>query len=100
VTQQQKDKNKEKEGRDYSDRDDGSSTRQVIVSVKDSGIGIDPEIQPRLFTKFTTKSQTGGTGLGLFISKNIIEKHDGKIWAENSADGKGATFSFCLPIKR
>jgi signal transduction histidine kinase len=100
VTQQQKDKNKEKEGRDYSDRDDGSSTRQVIVSVKDGGIGIDPEIQPRLFTKFTTKSQTGGTGLGLFISKNIIEKHDGKIWAENSADGKGATFSFCLPIKR
>ena len=70
----------------------------VIVSVKDTGIGIDPEIMPKLFSKFATKSFSG-TGLGLFISKAIIEAHDGKIWAENNSDGKGATFSFSLPFK-
>ena len=70
---------------------------QLIVSVKDTGSGIDPEIMPRLFTKFTTKSQTG-TGLGLFISKSIIEAHGGRIWAENNKDGKGATFTFRLPL--
>jgi signal transduction histidine kinase len=69
----------------------------VIVSVKDTGGGIDPEIMPRLFTKFTSKSFKG-TGLGLFISKSIIEAHGGKIWAENNIDGKGATFSFSLPL--
>jgi signal transduction histidine kinase len=69
----------------------------VIVSVKDTGSGIDPEIMPRLFTKFTSKSHKG-TGLGLFISKSIIETHGGKIWAENNIDGKGATFSFSLPL--
>jgi signal transduction histidine kinase len=84
---------KEEEGRDYS----SSSPRQVIVSVKDSGAGIDPEIMPRLFTKFVTKSEKG-TGLGLFISKSIIECHDGSIWAENNPDGKGATFAFSLPL--
>jgi signal transduction histidine kinase len=71
--------------------------RWVIVSVKDTGIGIDSEIMPRLFTKFATKSFKG-TGLGLFISKEIIEAHGGKIWAENNIDGKGATFNFSLPI--
>jgi signal transduction histidine kinase len=70
---------------------------QLIVSVKDTGSGIDPEIISRLFTKFTTKSQTG-TGLGLFISKSIIEAHGGRIWAENNKDGKGATFTFRLPL--
>ena len=72
--------------------------QQVIVSIKDPGRGIDPEIFPRLFTKFATKSETGGTGLGLYICKGIIEAHDGKIWAENNSDGKGAIFSFTLPI--
>ena len=72
---------------------------QVIFSIKDSGSGIDPQIQPRLFTKFATKSHTG-TGLGLFISKNIIEAHGGKIWAENNSNGKGAAFSFSLPITK
>jgi signal transduction histidine kinase len=70
---------------------------EAIVSVKDIGRGIDPEILPKLFTKFATKSSSG-TGLGLFISKSIIKAHGGKIWAENNSDGKGATFSFSLPI--
>ena len=69
----------------------------VIVSVRDTGKGIDPQILPRLFTKFASKS-TKGTGLGLFISKSIVEAHGGKIWAENNIDGKGATFSFSLPL--
>jgi two-component system sensor histidine kinase VicK len=71
---------------------------EVLVSVKDTGTGIDAEILPRLFSRFATKSQTSGTGLGLFISKGIIEAHNGNIWAENNTDGKGATFSFTLPI--
>ncbi|MFL6391211.1 MAG: ATP-binding protein [Nitrososphaeraceae archaeon] len=70
---------------------------KVMVSVKDSGIGIHPEILPRLFQKFATKSYQG-TGLGLYISKSILEAHGGKMWAENNPDGKGATFSFSLPI--
>jgi signal transduction histidine kinase len=71
---------------------------EAIVSVKDTGTGIDTEILPRLFSRFTSKSQTSGTGLGLFISKGIIEAHGGRMWAENNADGKGATFAFTLPI--
>jgi two-component system, OmpR family, sensor histidine kinase VicK len=75
---------------------------QVIVSVKDNGSGIDSEILPRLFSKFSAKSFEG-TGLGLFISKNIVEAHGGKIWAENNDDHdaygqKGATFYFMLPL--
>jgi two-component system sensor histidine kinase VicK len=70
----------------------------VLVSIKDTGAGIDAEILPRLFTKFATKSETGGTGLGLFISKSIIEAQGGKIWAENNSNGKGATFTFSLLI--
>jgi signal transduction histidine kinase len=69
---------------------------EIVVSISDTGIGIDSEILPRLFTKFATKSTTG-TGLGLFISKSIIEAHGGKIWGENN-DDKGATFAFSLPI--
>jgi signal transduction histidine kinase len=72
--------------------------RQAIVSIKDTGIGIDPEIIPKLFTKFASKSELGGTGLGLFISKSIVEAHGGKIWAENNKEGKGATFSFSLHL--
>jgi signal transduction histidine kinase len=70
---------------------------EVVVKIKDTGCGIDPEILPRLFSKFATKSDTGGTGLGLFISKSIIEAHGGRIWAENNQDSKGATFAFALP---
>jgi two-component system sensor histidine kinase VicK len=71
---------------------------EAIISVKDTGVGIDPEIFPRLFTKFATSSVTG-TGLGLFISKSIVEAHGGKIWAQNNPDGRGATFYFSLPLK-
>jgi signal transduction histidine kinase len=71
-------------------------TDTIIVRVKDTGIGIHSEILPRLFSKFVTRGDTG-TGLGLFISKNIVEAHGGKIWGENNTDGKGATFVFCLP---
>ena len=70
---------------------------KVVISVKDSGIGIHPDILPRLFQKFATKSYQG-TGLGLYISKSIVEAHGGKMWAENNADGKGATFAFTLPV--
>ncbi len=77
-------------------RDD--TDQQIIVSVTDTGQGIDPEIMPRLFTKFATKSIVG-TGLGLYISKRIIEAHGGKMWAENNLDGIGATFSFTLPLE-
>jgi signal transduction histidine kinase len=69
----------------------------VLITVKDTGEGISPDIMPRLFTKFASKSYTG-TGLGLFICKSIIEAHNGRIWAENNADGKGATFYFSLPM--
>jgi signal transduction histidine kinase len=69
----------------------------ATISIKDAGTGIDSEIFPRLFSKFASKSFEG-TGLGLFISKSIIQDHGGKIWAENNVDGKGATFSFSLPL--
>ena len=70
---------------------------EVIVKVKDSGSGIDREIFPNLFERFVSKSEKG-TGLGLFISKNITLAHGGRIWAENNPDGIGATFAFSLPI--
>jgi signal transduction histidine kinase len=68
---------------------------QVIVTVRDTGTGVDSDIMPRLFSKFATKSEKG-TGLGLFISRSIIEAHDGMIWCESSP-GMGATFAFSLP---
>jgi two-component system, OmpR family, sensor histidine kinase VicK len=70
--------------------------KEFIATVKDTGTGIDSDIMPQLFTKFVSKSQTG-TGLGLFISKSIVEAHGGRIWAEHNPDGKGATFRFSLP---
>jgi signal transduction histidine kinase len=72
--------------------------KEIIVSIKDTGTGIDHDIFPKLFTKFATKSSQG-TGLGLYICKNIVEAHGGKIWAKNNnEDGKGAIFSFSLPF--
>jgi signal transduction histidine kinase len=78
--------------------DNGIRKEIVVVSVKDNGEGIDAEIIPRLFTKFASKSFQG-TGLGLYISKKIIESHGGKIWAENNSDGIGAIFSIFLPLQ-
>jgi signal transduction histidine kinase len=89
------------------DRDSGKGEEregaaEVVIAVKDTGTGIDPEIMPRLFTKFATKSYQG-TGLGLFISKSIIEAHGGNMWAENNKGSsnrkhKGAIFYFTLPV--
>ncbi len=75
-----------------------AENNQVIVSTRDYGTGINSKILPRLFEKFVTDSNKG-TGLGLYISKGIIEAHGGCIWAENNKDDKGATFSFSLPLK-
>lgn len=75
-----------------------AAKNEAIVSIKDTGKGIDMEILPRLFSKFASKSDKG-TGLGLFLSKGIIEAHGGKIWAENNKDGIGATFRFTLPLR-
>jgi signal transduction histidine kinase len=88
-------------------KNNNSQEEVVVVSVEDTGTGIDSEILPRLFTKFATKSEVaGGTGLGLFISKSIIVAHGGKMWAENNnsmsnnGERRGATFSFTLPLMK
>ncbi|HEY5631689.1 MAG TPA: HAMP domain-containing sensor histidine kinase, partial [Nitrososphaeraceae archaeon] len=78
--------------------DSNENQDQAIISVKDTGPGIDAEILPKLFTKFTTRSDRG-VGLGLFICKSIIEAHGGKIWAENNSRENGATFHLSLPAK-
>ncbi len=69
----------------------------ITIRVKDTGFGIHPDIKPRLFSKFATAFEKG-TGLGLYISKKIVEAHNGKIWAENNSDGRGATFAFTIPL--
>jgi signal transduction histidine kinase len=74
-----------------------SEKNMVVVRIKDTGEGINNEIFPQLFTKFASKSFQG-TGLGLYISKRIVEAHGGRIWAENNKDEKGASFSFSLPL--
>ena len=77
-----------------------SKGNQVTVTIKDNGQGIDEAILPKLFTKFATKSETGGTGLGLYISKSIVEQHGGRIWTEiKRGIDKGAVFKFSLPVK-
>jgi two-component system, OmpR family, sensor histidine kinase VicK len=82
---------------DGGKNNDNNSKGEVIVSIEDTGKGIDPDVFPKLSSKFAITSETGGNGLGLFISNNIIESHGGRIWAENNANGVGATFSFSLP---
>ncbi len=77
--------------------DNNKEEEDLTIAVRDDGTGIDPTIMSRLFTKFATRSQVG-TGLGLYISKNIVEAHGGRIWAENNIDGRGATFRFTLPM--
>jgi two-component system sensor histidine kinase VicK len=71
--------------------------QHAIITIKDTGTGIDPEILPRLFSKFATKSHKG-TGLGLYISKNIVEAHGGKLHASNNSGGNGAIFTIILPL--
>jgi signal transduction histidine kinase len=75
------------------------NNNEAIVLIRDEGTGIDDEISSRLFTKFATKSEKG-TGLGLYISKSIVEAHGGKIWAKNNEGDKGATFGFSLPLNQ
>jgi signal transduction histidine kinase len=74
---------------------DADDNTVVLVQIIDKGMGIQENIKQKLFSKFT-KGTKMGTGLGLFICKNIVESHGGKIWAENNTD-KGATFSFTIP---
>jgi len=81
------------------DNFNGKSGDEIVISIRDRGTGVDPKIQEELFSIFVTKSGTG-SGLGLFISKGIVEAHGGKVRAENNTEGKGATFSFTLPISQ
>ncbi len=88
-----------KEGQIFvsTEKREDNNNNYALVTVKDTGDGINPEILPKIFSKFITKSFEG-IGLGLYISKYILEAHSGKILAENNIDGKGATFSFTLPL--
>ena len=84
---------------DTKEKIEDSDNESIVVEIKDTGAGINPEMMPRLFEKFATRS-ISGTGLGLYISKSIIDSHGGKIWAHNNKDGKGATFTFMLPMDK
>jgi two-component system, OmpR family, sensor histidine kinase VicK len=75
----------------------GKIGNQAVIEIKDKGKGIDADMIPRLFSKFAAKSHRG-TGLGVFISKSIVDAHGGKIWGENNKDGQGGTFTFMLPL--
>ena len=77
--------------------ENGKGSKVLLIRVEDTGKGIDPEIRQRLFKKFASKSEKG-MGLGLFISKNIVEAHSGEIWADPPSKEKGASFSFTIPI--
>ena len=81
------------------DDDNGTDDHILTISIKDSGKGIDPDIMPKLFTKFATSASDKGTGIGLYLSKRIIEAHGGTIRAYNNVSEKGATFSFSLPFR-
>jgi two-component system, OmpR family, sensor histidine kinase VicK len=83
---------------DAENNKDNDKYNDITIRIQDTGKGIDSEILPRLFKKFATKSERG-TGLGLYISKNIIEAHGGKIWTEKTSDGKGTLFVFTLPTR-
>jgi two-component system, OmpR family, sensor histidine kinase VicK len=85
------------EGRIFVNAHEDYNKKEIIVSITDTGSGINKDIFAKLFSKFATKSSQG-TGLGLYISKSIIEAHGGRIWAENNKEGSGATFIFTLPI--
>jgi signal transduction histidine kinase len=84
-----------------TEKDDNSNNDYALVTVKDTGEGIDPEILPKIFSKFITKSFEG-LGLGMYIAKNIVEAHEGKIWTENNNKNgnRGAIFYFTLPLSK
>jgi two-component system, OmpR family, sensor histidine kinase VicK len=82
---------------DFKRREYGKGNKVLLIRVEDTGKGIDPEIMPKLFKKFASKSEKG-MGLGLFISKNIVEAHGGEIWADSPSKDNGAAFSFTIPI--
>jgi two-component system sensor histidine kinase VicK len=81
-----------------NNKDNNKEGVVVVVSIQDTGKGIDPTIRDKLFEKFATKSEKG-MGLGLYLSRKIIEAHGGEIWGSNNTNGKGATFGFSLPLK-
>ena len=85
------------EGQIIVDAHENNDKKELIVSITDTGSGINRDIFTKLFSKFVTKSSQG-TGLGLYISKSIVEAHGGRIWAENNKEKMGATFIFTLPI--
>jgi len=81
----------------------GKDDKNIIFSVKDSGMGISKDDIPNLFKKFSRAenaftSHTEGTGLGLYVAKNMMQAHKGKIWVESEGDGKGSEFIFTLPM--
>ena len=82
--------------KDNNNDDDDDGNGEIQVNIKDTGTGLSPAILPKLFSKFVS-TDSGGTGLGLFVSRNIVEAHGGKIQAQNNDDGIGAMFSFTLP---
>ena len=82
----------------YNSIEEKERGTEVIVSISDKGKGINSEVMNHLFEKFITRSDSG-TGLGLYISKNIVEAHGGKIWASNNQNGIGCTFSFSIPVE-
>lgn len=80
-----------------------SDNDSVIISIKDQGTGVDPSIKDKLFEKFETKS-ANGAGLGLYLSRKIVEAHGGKIWVEGKTDSsyeeeRAAIFAFSIPLK-
>lgn len=85
---------------EHHSRHSSTRNRFATVRISDTGPGIAPEIYPDLFSKFVSSSPTSGTGLGLYISRAIIEQHGGRIWAENRPAGQGAEFAFTLPLYR
>jgi signal transduction histidine kinase len=89
------------EKKNNNNKNNNNNNSYALVSVRDTGTGIDSEVLPKIFSKFITKSFEG-LGLGLYISKNIVEAHGGNIWAENDHNDKhasiGAIFYFTLPL--
>jgi signal transduction histidine kinase len=83
-------------GADTQKKKEETKMDRILVGISDTGKGIPSQIMTRLFEKFNTDSERG-TGLGLFITKSLVEAHDGKIWGFNNKDGVGATFVFTLP---